>query len=94
MLLVIIAGMLDDALAHFEGQIQAGKLCIALLKLLHNVQSMKVVVKTLIMLLHGDIQNALAGVAKRWMTNVMHQGQGLNQIFVQPQFGSDGARYL
>src|SRR5689334_14856027 len=41
---VVITGMLDDSLAHFKGQIQARKVSISLLKLLHNMQGMQIVI--------------------------------------------------
>src|ERR1700722_1436869 len=46
------------------------------------------------MYLHEFVELALAGMAKRRMTDIVHQGQGFREFAVQAQCGSDGARDL
>ncbi len=81
----------DNAFTDFKGKVQAGKIGIALFKLLHDAQSVQVVIKQVTVLAHGGVQNALAGVTKRRMSHVMHQGQRFYQIFIQPKFRRNGA---
>src|ERR1043166_5048716 len=78
----IISRMLDNSLAHFEGEIQAGELQIAVFELLDDTQRMEVVVKRCGMRLHEFIQLALAGVAKGRMTDVMDEGESFREFAV------------
>jgi len=42
-------------------------------------------------LVHGSVEGLLAGMAEWRMANVMHQGEGLNQIDIKTQLSSDGS---
>src|SRR5438094_6789323 len=46
------------------------------------------------MLLHGSVQGSFTGMSKWRMTEVMHQGQRLNQVFIQPQLRRNRAGNL
>ncbi len=86
--------VLDDPLAHLEGQVQPAKGGIALLEVLHDAQRVQVVIEEGSVRLHGRIQRLLAGVAEGRMSDVVHQRQRLHQVHLQPQLGGDGARDL
>src|SRR5579884_3532326 len=79
----IIAGVLDDAFPHFESEIQPAKVGVADFEVFNNAQRLKIVVKEFAMLPHQSVERVLARMAEWRMPNVMHQGQGLNQIDVK-----------
>ena len=90
----VIVRVLDDALADFEGQVQAAKLRVAQLHLLDRAQRLQVVVEELAMLAHQQVERALAGVPERRMPDVVHQRQRLGQVDIQVELRCDGARDL
>src|SRR5262249_12994821 len=51
-------------------------------------------VKAVTVFTHGGIKNALSGVAKRRMTHVMHEGQRLDEVFIELQLGGNRPRNL
>src|SRR6185437_3387756 len=67
---------------------------VTLLEILHNAQGVQVVVEEVALGTHGGVERLLAGVAERWMADVVHQSQRLHQVHVEPQLGRDGARNL
>src|SRR5579862_6297053 len=77
--------MLRDSLPHFESQIEAGEAGITLLEDFHNADGVQVVFKAGAETLHLAIESPLAGVRKRRMSDVVRQGQGFGQIFIQRQ---------
>ena len=91
---IIVARVFDDALAHFESQIQPAKGGVALLEIFHDAQSVQVVVEEKAVGAHGGVQSLLAGVAKRRMAQVMHQRERFGQIDVEIECARDGARNL
>src|SRR5205823_920513 len=54
----------------------------------------KVMIKVISALPHGDVQGSLPSMPKRRMADIMNQRQRLNQIFIQAEFRSNGARNL
>src|ERR1041385_6294627 len=86
--------MLDDSLADLERQVQSAKRRIAQLEILNNPQLMKVVIKEEPVPPHHVIEGALARVPEWRMANIVHQGQGLDQVNVQSQLRRNGARNL
>ena len=90
----IIARMLDDSFAHFEGQIQSGKIQIALLEFLDDVQRMQIVIETIAVLAHAQIELAFAGVTERRMADVVNERERFHQIAVQAKRAGDGAANL
>src|SRR5579863_3646629 len=69
---VVVARVLDDALAHFEGQVQAAKSGIALFEVLDNAKGVKVVVKKKSVGAHGGVERFFAGVAEGRMAEVVY----------------------
>ena len=90
----VVAGVLDDALAHGEREVQAAMARVALLKALHDAQGVQVVVKAQAVGLQAAVQRALAGVAEWRMADVMHKGEGLSEIDVEAERLGDLARDL
>ena len=75
--------MLDDSFAHFEGQVQAGKIEIALLELLDDPQRVQIVIEALAILAHARIELPFPGVAERRMADVVNERQRLGKIGVE-----------
>ena len=90
----VIARVLNNSLADFEGKIQSAKRRITNFEILDNAQSMEVVIERKPVLPHGRVQSFLSRVPKRRMPEIMHQGQRLNQIGIQPELRSDRSRDL
>src|SRR5712664_2536951 len=90
----IIARMLDDALAHFEGEIQSGKIEIALFELFDDAQRVQIVIEIATVRAHQFVKLSLAGVAEGRMANVVNESESFGELGVQAQSGSDGARDL
>ena len=62
--------------------------------MLNDAQRVQVMVKMLAMLLHLGIQGVLACVTEGWMTDVVAKGERLNQVDIQLECASNGARDL
>ena len=67
------------------------KFRIALFQLIDHAQGLQIVLESTVVL-HAGIQRILTGVAKRRMTEIMGQCDGLGEVFVQTQSAGDGAR--
>src|SRR5271169_3342493 len=87
----VVVRVLDDALAHLEGQVEAAEFGVAQFEVLDDAERLQIVVEELTMLAHQRIQRALTRVSKRRMPDVMHQRQGLDEIDDQVKRGGDGA---
>src|SRR3954464_11485165 len=86
--------MLDDPFANFKGKIQSAKSGITQFKVFDYAQRVQVVVERQTVLAHGVVEGALACMAERRMSDVMHQRQGFDKVNVQAKLGGDGARNL
>jgi hypothetical protein len=86
--------MFGHAFTDLEGQVEAREAGIALLEFLDDPQRMNVVIEALAETAHLPVQFLFARVSKRWMTDVMDQGQGFGEIFVKTQNRRHGARDL
>jgi hypothetical protein len=75
----------DDSFSNAQRQIQSPMSGIALLKVLYDSQRMQVVVEASAMPLQAPVESPFAGMAKRRMTDVVHQRQRLRKSFIQPQ---------
>src|SRR5664279_2501231 len=87
----VVVRVLDDPLAHFEGQIESAEFSIAKLEVLDDAQRLQVVIKELAVPVHRDIQRSLACVPKRGMANVMHQRESFYQVNIEIERGRNGA---
>ncbi len=75
--------MFDNPFAHFERKIQAAKCRVSLLKILHDSQSVQVVVKKKSVAPHRDIKSFLPGVTEWRMADVVDQSQGFDEINIE-----------
>ncbi len=83
--------MLDDAFAHGEREVQAAVRGVALLEVLDDAQGVEVVVEAEAVTLQAAVEGALAGVAEGRVADVVDEGEGFGEIFVEVQGGGDGA---
>ncbi len=73
--------MLAQAFAHFERQIQPGKIRIRRLEQLDHPRALLVVVETA-MLAHAFRQHFLARVSERRMPEIVRERDRLGQVFI------------
>ena len=85
---VLALGVLGDAVAHLPGEVQAPPVA---LEHVDDAQALLVVIEPA-----GDelVQDALAGVPERRVTEIVTERNRLGQLFVQPQHLGDGPRDL
>src|SRR5258708_22835106 len=91
---VVIVRVLDDSFAYFESQVQPAKSCVAGLEVVDNAKRVQIVIEETPMLTHRGIERLFSRMPEWRMPDVMHQGQGFDEINVQSQLRSDGARDL
>ena len=91
---VVVVRVLDDAFAHFEGQVQAAEGGVALFEIFDDAEGVQVVVEEEAVLAHGGVERFFAGVAEGRMADVVDQGQGFGEIDVEAERSGDGARDL
>ncbi len=75
--------MLDDALAHLEGEVQPREIEVALLELLDDAQRVQIVVEAVAVLAHAAIELPFARVAERRVPDVVHQRQRFGKVGVE-----------
>src|SRR5579871_5562043 len=90
----VVAGVLDDAFAHLESQVQAGEGGIALLEILDDAQSVEVMVEEVAVRAHSGVESFFAGVAEGGMADVVHQGESFDQVNIEIKLRGDGAGNL
>ena len=74
--------VLEDAFAAFEGEVEPGKLRVALLELIHHAQRLQVVLEAAVVA-HAVVERVLAGVTERRVAEVVRQADRLRQRLVQ-----------
>ena len=74
----------QNTLSGLKRQINAVKLWIAGLQLIHYPQALQIVLKAAVSL-HTGIESILTRVTKRSVTKIMGQGNGFDQVLVQAQ---------
>lgn len=80
--------MIQNAVAHFVCQIQP---CAAVFELFNDAQALHIVFKSA---RNQSVQHVLAGMAKRRMSEIMSQCNGLRQILVEAESTRDRPRDL
>src|SRR5580704_8744926 len=83
--------MFDDAFANFESEIQPRIFEITLFELFDDVERVQIVIETLAMFAHAQVELLFAGVAEGRMTDVMDQREGFGQIGIEFEGASYGA---
>ena len=77
--------MLDNAFAHLEGQVQAGKLRVLLLEGFDDAQGVQVMVKTVVVASHQPAEDGFTRVAEGRMPHVVDQRQGFHQVGIEAE---------
>ena len=85
--------MLDNAFAHFPGQVEAGELGVAPLQFGDDAQGLFVVIKAAV-LFHQAGQGDFTGVTEGRVPQVVRQADGFDQVLVGAQGAGDGAPNL
>ena len=85
--------VLEDAFANLEGQVQAGKLGIALFQFVDHAQRLQVVLEAT-EFAHAFVQRVLAGVSEGRVAEVVGQADRFDERLVQAQRLRDAARDL
>ena len=79
---VVARRVLDDALAHLPGQVEAAKARVALLEHVDDAQALRVVLEAAVRR-HQVVEHALAGVAERRVAEVVRQRDRFGEVLVQ-----------
>jgi hypothetical protein len=87
----VVAGVLDNAFAHAEGEVEAAKGDITLLEPRDDAEGVQVVVEAQAECLERVVQSLFSGVAEGRVADVVGQGQGLCQLHIQAQDRGQGA---
>ena len=90
----VVAGVLDDAFAHAQRQIQAAKARVALLEPGDNAQGVQIVVEAEQIAAQAAVERLFARVAKGRVADVVNQGQRFGKLRVEPQGHGQRARDL
>ena len=76
--------MLEDALARFEGEVEAGKLGIAFLEFVNDAKRLQVVFESTVGR-HRAIQGVLSGMAEWCMAQIVGKADRLDELLVQAE---------
>ena len=90
----VVAGVLDDAFADAEGEVEAAVGGVALLEVLDDAEGVEVVVEAAAVALEALVEGAFAGVAEGRVADVVDQGEGLGEVLVEAEGGGGGTGYL
>ena len=90
---VIFRFVLDDALAQFPGEIQAGEFGVALLQFGDEAQGLLVVVESA-EVLHQAAEGGFAGMSEGRMSHIVNEADCLHQVFICAQRAGDGTSDL
>src|ERR1700719_5394522 len=86
--------MLNNAFAHFKSEIEPGEVQVALLELLHDAQSVQIVVEASAERAHQLVELTLPGMAERRMSDVVNERQRFGEVGVQVQGARHSSRDL
>src|SRR5580704_2427614 len=81
----VVAGMLDDAFAHGEGEVEAAKRRIALLEPGNDSQRVQIVVEAKAVGLERFVESFFSGMSKGRMTDVVNQGESLRKLPIETE---------
>ena len=87
-LALLALGVFEDAVAHFDGQVEAAPV---VLQLFHHAHRLAVMIEAA---LDQLVQRRFAGVAERGVSEVVAEADGLGEDFVEAQRLGNGARDL
>src|ERR1700689_391681 len=90
----VVTRVLDDALADAEGEIEAAVGGVALFEVLDDAEGVDVVVEAAAVTAEAGVKSTLAGVAEGGVADVVDEGEGFCEVFVEAEFGGGGASDL
>ena len=90
----VVAGVLDDAFADGEGEVESAKGWVALFKPGDDAQGVEVVVEAEAVGLERGVEGFFAGVAKGRVADVVDQGEGFSELRIEAEGAGQGARDL
>ena len=82
--------MFPQTFAHFERQVQAGKIWIRRFEQLYNAHALTIVIESAVVL-HAFRQHLLTGMPKGRVPEIMGERDRFRQVLVQSQRARDGA---
>jgi hypothetical protein len=77
--------VLDDSFADAQGQVETAVGGVTLLEVLDDAEGVQVVVEAATVAAEALVEGALAGVAEGGMADVVDEGEGLGEIFVEAE---------
>jgi hypothetical protein len=86
--------MLNNSFANAKGKVESAMSYITLFEMLHNPQSVQIMIETQTMTAQALIQGALSCMTERRMADIVNQRQGFGKILIQTQRNSSGAGNL
>ena len=87
----VITGVLDDAFADGEGQVETREGGVAFFKAGDDAEGVEVVVKAEVVGAEGLVEGVFSGVAKRRVTDVVDQSESLGERGIESQGSGGGA---
>lgn len=90
----VIVGVLDDALANFEGEIQARKIQVRALKSFDDAQGLEIVIEARAVNAHQLVEFVLAGMAEGRMADIVNERESLGELRIEAEGGGHRASDL
>ncbi len=90
----VIARVLDDAFAGTERKVQAAVASVALLKALDDAKRVQVVIEAQAVMAQALVQRAFSGMSEGRVADVVDQGKGLSEVYVEIEGRGDVSRHL
>ena len=87
----VVAGVLDDALADAEGEVEAGEAGVAVLKAGDDAEGVEVVVEAEGVGAEGFVEGLFAGVAEGGVADVVDKSEGFRELGVEAEDLGGGA---
>lgn len=83
--------MLDDALAHCEGEIEAAKCGVALFEPSDDAEGVQVVIETEAVVAERLVESFFSGMTKGRMADVVSESESFGEFLVEAESGGNGA---
>ncbi len=86
-----VAGVFDDAFADFESEIEAGEAGVAGFEAFDDAEAVEIMIEGFAEALHLAAQFVFAGMGEGRVADVVDEGEGFGEVFVEAEGGGDGA---
>jgi len=90
----VVAGVLDDAFAYGEGEVEAGESGVALLEAGDDAEGVEVVVEAEAVDTEGGVEGLFSGVAEGRVADVVDQGERFGERRIEAESGGEGSSDL